>query len=98
MMWEKHSRKSMLLALSSDAMGQNESKWQSRTEYSRQGNSIFILGWCILLRLYINEKIKSPLFANKGGLIFSLTLTTIILLHCIYIKLCAVLYWSQLSK
>jgi hypothetical protein len=32
--------------------------------------STFILGWCILLRLYINEKIKPPLFATISYRVF----------------------------
>jgi hypothetical protein len=32
--------------------------------------SSFILGWCILLRLYINEKIKLPLFATISHRVF----------------------------
>jgi hypothetical protein len=31
---------------------------------------IFILGWCILLHLYINEKIKPPLFATISHCVF----------------------------
>jgi hypothetical protein len=30
----------------------------------------FILGWCILLRLYINEKIKPPLLATISHCVF----------------------------
>jgi hypothetical protein len=31
---------------------------------------IFILGWCILLRLYINEEIQLPLFATTTYRVF----------------------------
>jgi hypothetical protein len=34
--------------------------------------SILILGWCILLRLYLNEEIQPPLFATTTYRVFIL--------------------------
>jgi hypothetical protein len=51
-------------------LSQLHSKSFARYGCSSETTAVLVSGWCILLRLYINEKIKSPLFATISHRVF----------------------------